>query len=280
MLKKISTFKSFLFFSVIAIALGYLKQFAIITSIAILHELSHIIAAKAFGLNTEKISFTPIGLFAVVEDFDFLPLFKKVVVLLAGPFANLLLAMLSLLFFKGKYEFFVAANISLFFFNLLPIYPLDGGSVFSAILGRMIGTIKAGNLITKISKIFCYILIVIGFVQVVLYPYNISILCISLYLIFINKNGNINAQMQFCRLLSFKDKEHKEKRILPLKSFAVFKEAQVKNIVKLLCFDYFFVVYIIDEGVVFTERQVIDYVLKFGLCGTVFDIYKTANAAC
>ena len=53
---------------------------------------------------------------------------KSAIILLAGAAANLLAAAVTALF-CGTKAYFFAVNIGLAFFNLLPMYGLDGGGV-------------------------------------------------------------------------------------------------------------------------------------------------------
>jgi Zn-dependent protease len=74
----------------------------------------------------------------------------EAIIALAGPFANLVLAMLSTLAlfvlvrtpahhavvpFIGLLEQLLILNLTLFFFNLLPVPPLDGSKIFAWLLG-------------------------------------------------------------------------------------------------------------------------------------------------
>jgi Zn-dependent protease len=74
----------------------------------------------------------------------------NVIVAVAGPLMNLMMAVvvsiviavgyktgiMSAEIFNGVFRYLVALNISLMFFNLLPIPPLDGGAVLAWILPR------------------------------------------------------------------------------------------------------------------------------------------------
>ena len=110
---------------------GYLLAFLAIT----IHELSHYLVALIAGADGLTLLLTPYG--ATLEARGVFPHFGAV--LIAGPFANVVLASFTLSacwiipelygYFKG----FIVVNAVLAAVNLLPAYPLDGGRLFRLI---------------------------------------------------------------------------------------------------------------------------------------------------
>src|SRR5256886_12821883 len=107
----------------------------------VLHEFGHAFAAKAFGINTPDITLLPIGGVARLERMPEKPM-QELVIALAGPMVNVVIA-LGLVAAGGSQGFFfpctiegsgliaqlLTINILLLLFNLLPAFPIDGGSV-------------------------------------------------------------------------------------------------------------------------------------------------------
>lgn len=96
----------------------------------LLHELSHGIVAHKLGYKVKSIS---IDLFSGSAEIDANNLSEKdsIKITLAGPLSNLLLSLL-LFFTEIENEFIhnlININLILFTFNILPIFPLDGGKI-------------------------------------------------------------------------------------------------------------------------------------------------------
>lgn len=87
---------------------------------------------------------------------------KKLIVAVAGPLTNLILITIFILLdkkviFTIPTEYLIYSNILVFIFNMLPIYPLDGGRIIKNITHIFWGKIKSlkiTHLISNVSVIF------------------------------------------------------------------------------------------------------------------------------
>ncbi len=112
-----------------------------------LHELGHAFSGRWFGVKTHDITLYPIGGVARMQLVETTP-FAELVITACGPLVNLAIALLLFLTFPMSFSFEEASdihglgfvqhlflvNIALFCFNLLPVYPMDGGRILRAIL--------------------------------------------------------------------------------------------------------------------------------------------------
>ena len=160
---------------------------------ALLHELGHLFAGILLKMKPEKIEIIPVGLtisFKVsikdinqkIGNSNMLEL-KKIFVALAGPTMNLIIILIT----KNmqieiiKQIEIIYANICIFIFNMLPIYPLDGGRIIKGILEIKQGRKMANYHINKASIIITSLLTILSII-VLYYNFNMSIILIITYI--------------------------------------------------------------------------------------------------
>ncbi len=175
---------------------------------ALLHELGHLFAGILLKMKPEKIEIIPVGLtisFKVsikdinkkIGNSNMLEL-KKIFVALAGPTMNLIIILIT----KNmqieiiKQIEIIYANICIFIFNMLPIYPLDGGRIIKGILEIKQGRKKANYHINKASIIITILLTILSII-VLYYNFNMSIILIITYIwILIIKENKVTKHKQ------------------------------------------------------------------------------------
>ncbi len=170
-----------------------IEIYTIIMLFAILHELGHLLAGLLLGMRPEKMEIMPYG---IAISFKLIPRdynqkirkgnlleLKKIMVALAGPITNLLIMLIVLQINSNVFLSLqiLYSNLLLILFNLLPIYPLDGGRVIKGMLHIFLGKMKADKYCNGISFIT---LIIITFISsiAVYQAENIAIFLIVLVL--------------------------------------------------------------------------------------------------
>jgi Zn-dependent protease len=142
----------------------------------VLHELGHSLTARRFGVRVRRILLMPIGGMA---EFDSIPREPKAELLItaAGPLVNfvivlILLPVVGLAGFNSNgsvdslrhaAEYLMTANLVLGVFNLLPIFPMDGGRILRALLSIRFTYLKATYLASIIGKVLAIIAILLAF---------------------------------------------------------------------------------------------------------------------
>jgi stage IV sporulation protein FB len=119
---------------------GHLWDTAIAFTIVLIHELGHAVMAQWFGWKVIEIDLLPFGGVAKLDEQEEHPFYQECLVLIAGPLQNVWLPLLSYAMmafpFWGteQHQIFLAQNSALLLFNLLPIWPLDGGRLLHVML--------------------------------------------------------------------------------------------------------------------------------------------------
>ena len=124
-----------------------------------LHELGHSVVARAKGGYIHEIVLYPFGGAAKISNIPKRPI-DEIMVALAGPAVSLALALIfrqfELLRFLGY------LNGMLFFFNVLPVFPMDGGRVLRAALAIKRSRVEATRIAVTVGKYFCGLFIIVG----------------------------------------------------------------------------------------------------------------------
>ena len=170
-----------------------IEIYALIMIFAIIHELGHLVAGILMGMKPEKIELMPVGLsvsFKInineynkkIKKGNNLET-KKILIALAGPLTNLIMILIT---YRLKIDIIksmliIYTNFLIMIFNLLPIYPLDGGRILKGILHISFGKRKSEKYINNISKITVIIITAITSI-LILYIQNISFILIDIYL--------------------------------------------------------------------------------------------------
>ncbi len=168
-----------------------LKTYCIIMFFCFLHELGHIITAKLFKMRIEKIEILPCGFSASFFSYNSSGFPKnfsmqELLVALAGPIVSLMLA-LSFQYIDDtnftivtKQEI-VYSNILILIFNLLPLYPLDGGRILKNILNIKLSRNNTENIINKVSSVTIILLTIVSSIAVYYFK-NIAIFLVCIFL--------------------------------------------------------------------------------------------------
>lgn len=205
----------------IIIILFYLTKqiqiYALIMIFALIHELAHLVAGILIKMKPEKLEIMPFG-FSIsfkinvyeynkkIKNGNMLSL-KKIFVALAGPLINLLL--MFIIFYLNINENMklqmIYANLILAVFNLLPVYPLDGGKILKELLHIKFGIQKSYKYTNEIAIITTIVLTAISSVSIYYFK-NIAIFLIIMYLwlIVLLEDKKCKRKMEIYRLTQTK----------------------------------------------------------------------------
>ena len=138
---------------------------ALFTSI-VLHELGHALMARRYGIGTNDITLYLIGGIARLNR---LPRSAgpELLIALAGPAVNVVIAavlagMMALGVHHPLLYQVLGLNVALVLFNLLPIFPMDGGRVLRALLSGWLGRVRATEIAATVGQTLAIVGGVVG----------------------------------------------------------------------------------------------------------------------
>lgn len=181
-----------------------------------LHELGHLFMGILLGFKPEKINFMPMGLsicfYVKSENYNTnvknakIITLKKLLIAISGPLTNFLIVVFFIIYnietFNIARDKIIYTNLLIGCFNLIPIYPLDGGRIIRCIIHIQKDIRESYKYTNIISNITLITITAISGIAI-LYFKNIAILLIVVYLwiLVIKENIFYNKKMQLYKLI-------------------------------------------------------------------------------
>lgn len=185
-------------FIIIFIITKQINIYAIFIAFTLAHEMSHAISGILLGLKLKRIEIMPFGF--KISFWQNRNKMKKILVILAGPLVNVIIMIFAIIF---KWHTDIAyANLLIAVFNLIPIYPLDGGRLLKTILSFKYNFKEKNKITNRVSNIT--IIILTGLTSIIiLYIKNIAIIAALAYLWFmvIRENKKYNLMKRVYKTL-------------------------------------------------------------------------------
>jgi hypothetical protein len=155
-------------------------------------------------------------------------------------------------------------------FNLLPLYPLDGGRLVQVIGAFYAGTLRTGIVLSRLSCLLSYIITAFGVLQLIYYgkPF---ILPIGIFLVRINRKEYINNAYSFYKALINK----RMNRAMPVRELAFSPQTSLKTVMYRLGVDYYCVVNVVGaDGIKarLDENIIKQYIINHGMQNKLVDI--------
>jgi len=240
----------FIILAIIMISMGFGKYLLFNGIVLLVHEFSHAEMARRRGYQLNSFKLMPYGA-ALSGDFAGIKPTDEILIAIAGPISNLILAgSVAAFWWFAPNSYLYTQNlvyISLYFalFNLLPLYPLDGGRVLLAALSKKFSRPKIYKVLRIIGFIAGGIFAVLGFF-LFYFTYNISLAIIAIF--FFVSSAIPDKKTQYMRLYSMAGRSEKIKNGLVIKQVLVSSDTSILSLVKMLKTNYFFKFTVLDKN--------------------------------
>lgn len=262
-MKKIKINPSFLLVVIISV---FTRNLILLTNYLLalfLHELAHLFVSTQKGYTLKVIRLSVFGLSLElnekINDRD------QFAINIAGPCFNLFICLVCLAtywIFPNSYQYlnvFCLVNLTLALFNLLPIYPLDGGKIFHGIIKseRMFKTL---NIILKWGGGLMFVLMFMGSMST---KPNFMFLILSVFFLTLSGKRIPTTSIFKCS----KHKNFDKVVILKVDDSTILLEL-IKHI-RTSCFTIF---YIEKDKKFIDENEIVDFAIKHSLTTKLSDV--------
>lgn len=262
-MKKVKIGPSFLLLVIFCIISGNIILFINYLLALLLHEMAHLLVAGQRGYSLKQVKLDMFGL-AVdlnekIDDKD------QFAINIAGPICNLLLSVFCVATYwliPSSYIYlntFCFCNLMLAIFNLLPVYPLDGGKIFRAMI-KSDKVYKALDLVIRYS-LAC--LCIFAFIFSCRNVPNLLLLVLSIF--FITNKLDKTPTMS---IFKYRKNKHFEKVVI----LKVDETATLFSLIKQIKSHYYTIFYVPKLNKYFDEDMVINLSLKNPLTTQILDL--------
>lgn len=186
-------------FSLLGFFIGAFVPVIILFLLIIIHEVGHASAALICGVSVDKIYIYPFGGLSKINLSMNESLYKELFILVMGPVFQVIcyFTLINISYFSEYSELINIYNITILVFNLLPIYPLDGGRLLNIFLSFSIPLKKS----LKITFILSYVTLFIFSCYLLFHYFSINVVVIISFLCYKLKKENDNRNMIFDKFL-------------------------------------------------------------------------------
>lgn len=252
------------------VAMGMAYEYVCSLAAVLLHECAHGFVAKKFGYELNVIRLMPYG--AALGGAGEIRPKHEAVIALAGPAINLVFALVFAALWwllPSSYAFteaFCVCNLCIGVFNLLPVYPLDGGRIAFAALSSKLNRKTAYKIMRIISAVFGLVTLGLFGLSFVYAP-NLCLLSVGIFMV---ASALIpDRRAQYTSLFAIGTRRDMLKNPTEVRSYAVSENAELGSLISALDperYSEFIIVGKSDASIrgKVSESEVIDAVKRFG----------------
>jgi len=279
--------KLLVIFIAIAVVLGEGTKLTVVFLVVFVHELAHMLMARALNLRVSEIELLPFGGVARIESLFEVNPRNEVYIAVVGPLSNVLLVLgcmglrkIGLIPHKD-YDFFIQANLMLAGFNLLPAFPLDGGRILRAILSRELGIKRATRITTIGGFALALFLAMTGAYAIYYGIFNPTLFVMAGFLAYSAVKENRIASYVMVRDLTYKRDILIREGAVQSRELVVLYDLPLKDVIKKFVPHRYHSIVVVDEQLrprgYLTEKDIADGVMDYGLNAPVYRLLANPN---
>jgi len=279
--------KLLVIFIAIAVVLGEGTKLTVVFLVVFVHELAHMLMARALNLRVSEIELLPFGGVARIESLFEVNPRNEVYIAVVGPLSNVLLVLgcmglrkIGLIPHKD-YDFFIQANLMLAGFNLLPAFPLDGGRILRAILSRELGIKRATRITTIGGFALALFLAMTGAYAIYYGIFNPTLFVMAGFLAYSAVKENRMASYVMVRDLTYKRDILIREGAVQSRELVVLYDLPLKDVIKKFVPHRYHSIVVVDEQLrprgYLTEKDIADGVMDYGLNVPVYRLLANPN---
>lgn len=230
------------------VAFGMAYEFACSLTAVVLHECAHAKVAKHYGYALNEIKLMPYGA-SLCGSAELAPR-HEIAIAAAGPAVNLALGLIFAAMWwliPTSYVYtgtFCLCNMYVGLFNLLPIFPLDGGRIALAALSSRVRRKRAYFIMRIVSAAFGAACVALFIVSAVYEP-NFCFLTVGLFMVVSALIPDNRAK--YYELFAFSGRRERMTHPLEVKRYAVSSDAKLSELIKMLDPDKYTVFDVYDD---------------------------------
>jgi stage IV sporulation protein FB len=224
-----------LFWCVIGIAVitGRFREIVMVFLIVFVHEMGHAVAAHFFRWRIKKIQLLPFGGVAEFDEHGNRPIKEEMIVILAGPIQHIWMLAVAYICYSGgilaesDYRLFLFHNIVILAFNLLPVWPLDGGKLLFSFISIFHPFSQSHKIALTISLM---VVLLISAYSVVVYTTHLNLWIILIFIVVSHYTEWKHRSYVKMRFLLERYYGRKDDRIQKLRPLHVEKDEMVLDV--------------------------------------------------
>jgi stage IV sporulation protein FB len=235
-----------------------------------IHELCHIICAHFLGYTLKSITILPFGITANINE-EFIKPADDIKITISGPLINFIFFILFfLLEIKGIYycKNLKEINLILFVFNMMPADFLDGGRILKTILKFSLSFYSA-YITTIITGIILAIIILFASIYTKTLLNGIILFVVAFYMLFNCYKSKREILIKLIKDTIFKNMYTAQCSKIDIRLKAFKGEVKIIDIIKYFCFKKYYIIYLIEDGILVYKFNEIDIIKIYCVHGNL-----------